>query len=81
MRIYLQIPAKDNHAPRFVQLILQNDLLGGCTLIKESGQQGQRGRSSRNHFNSQNEAVTAMEEERNLQIKRGYQVMFVQGIA
>ena len=79
MRIYLQLTSKDARTPLFTQLILQEDLLGGWSLIKESGQQGKKGRVSREHFDSHEAAVSALEQARNSQIKRGYQVMFVQG--
>ena len=42
MRIYMQQPPQKDIAPRYVQLMLEQDLLGGWTLYRESGNQGGR---------------------------------------
>ena len=42
MRLLLQQRPDGREAPRFVQLQLQPDLLGGWTLLRESGQIGGR---------------------------------------
>ena len=51
MRIYMQlIPENEGETLRFYHIMLQQDLLGGWTLIRESGRQGARGRVQREHF-------------------------------
>ena len=50
MRIYLQTPPSDESAPRYYQLVLQEDLLGGWTLVRESGRQDGGGRVKREHY-------------------------------
>ena len=79
MRIYLQTPFSDDRPPRFYHLFLQEDLLGGWSLVKEWGFQGASGRVQREHFNSREEALDALLRSRDQQIQRGYQVMFFQG--
>ncbi len=79
MRVYMQIPAIDDKPPRFYHLFLQQDLLGGWSLIKESGYQGGRGRVKRDHHKSRIDAEEALVATRDSQIKRGYRVVFVQG--
>jgi predicted DNA-binding WGR domain protein len=80
MRIYLQTPATADGYPRYCQLFLQEDLLEGWTLVKESGRQGSAGRVSKLHFASHEQAQTAMISARDAQIKRGYRVVFVKGV-
>ncbi|MDR2876666.1 MAG: WGR domain-containing protein [Chromatiales bacterium] len=78
MHIYLQIsPGEDR--PRFYHLILQADLLGGWSLVREWGAQGGSGRVVRDHHDSREAAETAMMRARDEQVKRGYRVVFVQG--
>lgn len=79
MRIYMQIPADDQHAPRFYHLLLQPDLLGGWTLVREWGVQGAAGRIRRSHFASREHAETALIDARDIQLSKGYRVVFVQG--
>ncbi|MCF7222510.1 WGR domain-containing protein [Marilutibacter chinensis] len=80
MRMLLQQrPDGPEEAPRFVQLFLQPDLLGGFTLVRESGQIGGRSSVRREQFLDHASAVAAMERARDQQIKRGFQVMFAQG--
>ena len=42
MRIYMQTRSDIAESPRFYQLSLQQDLLGGWTLYREWGQEGAR---------------------------------------
>ena len=42
MRLLLQQRPDGREAPRFVQLMLEPDLLGGWTLVRETGQIGGR---------------------------------------
>jgi predicted DNA-binding WGR domain protein len=79
MRIFLQQKPAANEAPRYFQLILQQDLLGGWTLTRESGQIGGKSQLKREVYLEQGEAISAFEKARDLQIKRGFQIMFAQG--
>jgi predicted DNA-binding WGR domain protein len=79
MRIYLQAQQTDTGVIRFVHLILQEDLLGGWTLIRESGKQGSAGTIKREHFENQEVALDAMLKWRDKNLKRGYSVAFIQG--
>lgn len=79
MRLFLQQRSDGRDAPRFVQLMLQPDLLGGWTLVRESGQIGGRSTLRREQFLDQASALEALEQARDQQLKRGFQLMFVQG--
>ena len=79
MRIFLQQKPAANEAPRYFQLILQQDLLGGWTLTRESGPIGGKSQVKREVYLEQDEAIAAFEKARDLQLKRGFQIMFAQG--
>lgn len=79
MRIYLQTRPDSGTAPRFYHLVLQEDLLDGWTVVKETGYQGSKGKVTRQFFKNHDEALQAMLQARDAQLKRGYQVVFVQG--
>ncbi len=79
MRIYMQTPVSDEGPPRYYQLLLQQDLLGGWTLVKEWGPQGARGKMVREHYLTLDAAENAFLEARDAQLRRGYRVMFAQG--
>lgn len=79
MRLLLQQRPDGPEAPRFVQLMLQPDLLGGWALVRESGQIGGRSQLRRDQFMDQDSALAALEKARDQHIKRGYQLMFTQG--
>jgi predicted DNA-binding WGR domain protein len=79
MRIDMQIPAIDDKPPRFYQLILQQDLMGGWSLIRNWGDTGSAGRSKRDHFTDQQQALSALLRVRDMQLNRGYKVMYMQG--
>ena len=79
MRIYLQTPPGIDKAPRYYHLFLQEDLLEGWTLVKESGNQGSSGRLQRLHFDTHDEAQAALVKARDAQIKRGYRIVFAKG--
>lgn len=79
MRIYLQKPPTNEQPPRFCHLFIQEDLLAGWTLVKESGYQGSPGRTIRQHFATWEEAERALVKYRDGQLRRGYRVMFAQG--
>ena len=78
MRIYMQIPPQGDKAPRFYHLHLQEDLLEGWTLIREWGYQGAAGRIKKEHFAEHDSAEAALLQSRDEQLKRGYQVVFIQ---
>lgn len=63
-----------------MQLTLQQDLLGGWTLLRESGHSGARSQLRREQYLERDAAIAALERARDAQIKRGFQLMFVQGI-
>ena len=78
MRIYMQIPPQGDKAPRFYHIHLQEDLLGGWTLIREWGYQGAAGRVKKERFDVQADAEAALLQVRDEQSRRGYQVVFMQ---
>ena len=79
MRIYLQIPAFEGKPSRYYQLVLQEDLINGWTLVREWGQQGYAGRVKRDHFPDRDTAVAALLRVRDSQLQRGFKVVFMQG--
>lgn len=79
MRLYLQTNPTSVEAPRYVQIVLEQDLLGGWTLYRESGAQGGRATLKREQFLEREQAIAAFEKARDTQLKRGYRVMFAQG--
>jgi len=79
MRLLLQQHPDGREAPRFVQLMLEPDLLGGWTLVRESGLIGGRSQLRREQYLDRDSAFAALEKARDQQIKRGFQLMFVQG--
>ncbi len=79
MRIYMQTSVSDDRPPRFYQLLIQEDLLEGWTLVREWGSTGGGGRTAREHFPSFQAAQEAMLKHRDAQVARGYKVMFIQG--
>lgn len=79
MRLFLQRHPDGREAPRFVQLMLQPDLLGGWTLLRETGVIGGRSQVRREQFLDQASALKAIETARDQQLKRGFQLMFAKG--
>ena len=79
MRIYLQTTPTTNHPPRFCMLSLQQDLMDGWTLVRETGYQGCAGVIQRENFASHEAAELALAHARDDQIKRGYRVTFTSG--
>jgi len=80
MRLFMQSPTTGTEAPRYYQIVLQQDLLGGWTLFREWGQQGGRASSKREVFLERDAALVAFEHARDAQIKRGFRVMFSQAL-
>ncbi len=81
MRIYMQTAEEEKVPMRFCQLILQQDLLGGWTLLKERGIQGSKGRLQREHHESYADAENAMIRARDALVNKGYRVVFIRGEA
>jgi predicted DNA-binding WGR domain protein len=79
MRLYLQTPPTAD-APRYVQIVLEQDLLGGWTLYRETGTQGGKATLKREQYLDRDDAIAAFEKARDTQLKRGYRVMFSQGM-
>ena len=79
MRLRLQQKPQAGEAPRYVQLILQQDLLGGWTLMRESGQIGGKAQLRREQYLEREAAIAAFEKARDAQVRKGFQVMFAQG--
>jgi len=77
----MQTAVEENVPMRFCQLILQQDLLGGWTLIKERGTQGSKGRLQREHHESYADAENAMMRARDALASKGYRVVFIRGEA
>ena len=80
MRLYLQAMTATAEAPRYAQITLEQDLLGGWTLYRESGVQGGKATLKREQFLERDDALAAFEKARDAQIKRGFRVMFSQGL-
>jgi predicted DNA-binding WGR domain protein len=79
MRLLLQQKPNAGESPKFVQLTLQQDLLGGWTLLREAGQIGGKTQLRREQFLEREAAVSAFEKARDAQVRKGFQVMFAQG--
>ena len=79
MRIYMQTVADADKFPRFYQLLLQEDLINGWTLVREWGQQGAAGRVKKDHFATREDAQRALLKVRDAQLQRGYRVVFMRG--
>lgn len=79
MRLYLQTMPASVEPPRYVQIVLEQDLLGGWTLYRETGIQGGRATLKRDQYLERHEAIAAFEKLRDAQLKRGYRIVFAQG--
>jgi predicted DNA-binding WGR domain protein len=79
MRLLLQQRPLAGEPPKYVQLVLQQDLLGGWQLLRESGQTGGKATLRKEQYLDQKQAIEAFEKARDAQIRRGFQVMFAQG--
>ncbi len=79
MRIYMQTRCTPDQPLRFYHLHLQPDLLGGWSLIRESGVQGTRGQSKKAYYKHRSEAEHALMRLRDNQLRRGYRVVFREG--
>lgn len=79
MRLYMQTPGSAERAPRFYHLFLQKDLLGGWSLVRESGYQGARGKVQHDYFETRDTCEQALLKYRDAQLRRGYRIMFTSG--
>lgn len=79
MRLLLQQRPLAGEAPKFVQLTLQQDLLGGWNLLRESGQTGGKSQLKREQFLDRGEALAAFEKARDAQVRKGFQIVFAEG--
>ncbi len=79
MRIYMQLGMTDNKPPKFCSLHLQEDLLGGWSLVRESGIQGSYGKVVKMHYGDHQSALEALVEVRGAYIDKGFRVVFAQG--
>lgn len=79
MHLYMQTPPGSGAAPRYCRIALEQDLLGGWTLYRESGTQGGRATMKREQFLERDAAIAAFEKTRDAQLKRGFRLMFAQG--
>ena len=79
MRLLLQQRPEGHEAPRFVQLTLQPDLFGGWVLLRETGHTGSRSTLRGEQYLDQSSALSALEKARDVQLKKGFQLMFAQG--
>lgn len=80
MRIYMQTKPVSTESPRYYEIVLQQDLLGGWTLYREWGQQGGRTSSKREVYLERDDALAAFAHARDAQVKRGFLVVFSQGL-
>lgn len=80
MRLLLQQRPVAGEAAKYVQLSLQQDLLGGWTLLRESGQIGGKSQLRREQYLERDAALSAFEAARDAQVRKGFQVMFAQGV-
>ena len=80
MRVYMQtVNDQADKKPRFYQLVLQEDLINGWTLVREWGNQGSAGRVKKDHFPTRDAAQTALLKVRDTQVKRGFKVVYMRG--
>lgn len=79
MRIFLQAPAEDDRPPRFYQLFLQEDLLGGWSLVRQWGTQGGKVTVQREYHECREDADQALMRYRDAQLKRGFRILYVEG--
>ncbi len=81
MRIYMQTPPIEGHAPRFFQIQIQEDMIDGWTLIRESGTQGGRNSSLKKiHYECREDAEEALFALRDQQINKGFKTTFATGM-
>ncbi len=72
MHILLQQPIPGSPSPRFVRLLLEQDLLGAWELTRETGHLGGKSQVKRETFLDRAQAMAAFETTRNQHEKRGF---------
>jgi hypothetical protein len=80
MRIYMQAKPGPTELPKYAQFVLQQDLLGAWTLIKELGVEGGKASIKRELFLDLLAAQDAIMQARDAQLKKGFSVMFAEGL-
>ena len=75
----MQTPPGSGQPPRFYQLILQEDLLGGWSVLRQWGHLGARGTQKKAHYASLDQATQALTEHRDSQLRKGFRIMFIHG--
>lgn len=80
MHLYMQTRPGSGAAPRYCRIALEQDLLGGWTLYRETGTQGGRAILKREVYLDRDSALTAFERARDAQLQRGFRVMITQGV-
>ena len=73
MHLYMQQTTPGLPAPRFLRLVLEQDLLGGWELIRETGQVGGKTQLRRELFTDRAQAFNAFESARAIHAKRGFE--------
>lgn len=81
MRVLMQQPPQAREQPRFVSISLQQDLLGGWVLLRESGLTGGKSQLKREQYLETETALEAFEKAREAHARKGFQVVFIQGAA
>ena len=76
----MQTPPAPGEPLRFCHLLLQKDLLGGWTLVREAGRQGASGRVTRRHFADREAAEQALMQARDRQSANGFRTVFAEGV-
>lgn len=79
MRIFLQTQPAPGEPPKYYKLLLEQDLFGGWSLLREWGQQGTRTSVKREQYLDLAAAQLALEKARDAQLRKGFRVMFSQG--
>jgi len=72
MHILLQQPIPGSPSPRFIRLLLEQDLLGGWQLTRETGHIGGKSQLKRELFTDRAQAISAFETLRAQHEKRGF---------
>lgn len=75
----MQTRPSPEHPSQFYQLILQEDLLGGWTVVRQWGRTGQRGTMRRHYYDDRAAAEAALERWRREKTEQGFDVTFVEG--
>ncbi|MCX7556612.1 WGR domain-containing protein [Xanthomonadaceae bacterium JHOS43] len=74
MHLYMQQTTAGLPAPRYLRLLLEQDLFGGWELIREAGQVGGKSQLKRELFTDRAQAIDTFEKLRALHVKRGFAV-------